>query len=192
MLALELGAFALGFVFEPSSPRYVGTPDWAPEWLSELGGLHVAAYGVAPSCNPPAGFGAIQAVDWSRGTEVLSTGAKPIWVLRPKPGELRIAILPERQTLPYILLDSYDSAAYGGTGKTTDWDLAETLIAELRARPALQKTRLGLAGGLTPDNVAKAVEIVKPDYVDVSSGVESAPGIKDPEKLRAFFKALGR
>jgi phosphoribosylanthranilate isomerase len=78
----------------------------------------------------------------------------------------------------YILLDAYVPGVAGGTGATFDWALASELA---RTR------RLTLAGGLTADNVADAVRAVRPYCVDVASGVESAPGHKDPDKVRAFI-----
>ena len=68
----------------------------------------------------------------------------------------------------------------GGTGRTFDWSIASEVAKE---------RKLTLAGGLTPDNVAEAVRIVRPFRVDVASGVESAPGRKDPEKVAAFIEA---
>jgi phosphoribosylanthranilate isomerase len=83
-----------------------------------------------------------------------------------------------------ILLDSRSQgpdAAPGGTGRAFDWSLAA---------PARERARyLVLAGGLTPENVARAIAEVKPDAVDVSSGVESAPGRKDAQRVRAFVRA---
>jgi phosphoribosylanthranilate isomerase len=81
------------------------------------------------------------------------------------------------------LLDAFDPDRPGGTGKTFDWNAA---------REAKQYGPIILAGGLTPENVARAVREVRPFAVDVASGVESAPGIKDPLKLRAFFAAVAQ
>jgi len=82
----------------------------------------------------------------------------------------------------YILLDSYVPGQPGGTGETFNWDLA----AEARelGKPII------LAGGLTPENVARAVRVVEPFAVDVSSGVESTPGKKDRQKMRDFVAAV--
>ena len=80
-----------------------------------------------------------------------------------------------------LLLDAHDPARRGGTGSVIDWDRAAAIA---RARDVI------LAGGLGPENVADAVARVRPAGIDVSSGVESSPGIKDPEKLRALFDAL--
>ncbi len=85
-----------------------------------------------------------------------------------------------RQGAPALLLDAAVPGAYGGTGAQADWDAAAELA---RAYPLL------LAGGLRPDNVARAVEQVQPWGVDVASGVEAAPGVKDAGRMRAFVQA---
>ena len=81
-----------------------------------------------------------------------------------------------------FLLDSYDPRTVGGTGKTCDWEKAKDLVKSVE-KPIL------LAGGLTPDNVAEAIEAVAPWGVDVSSGVELEPGMKDIDKVEAFIAA---
>ena len=80
---------------------------------------------------------------------------------------------------PRILLDTPHGTLYGGTGETSDWRLAADVAART---PGLM-----LAGGLTPDNVAKAVQAVRPFAVDVAGGVESQPGIKDHARIKAFI-----
>jgi phosphoribosylanthranilate isomerase len=80
----------------------------------------------------------------------------------------------------YVMVDAKVPGALGGTGRTVDW----SLVAPLAAR-----RRLVLAGGLTPDNVAQAVAACRPWCVDVASGVESAPGVKDLARVRAFVEA---
>ena len=80
-----------------------------------------------------------------------------------------------------LLVDAHDPTSRGGTGRTVDWDAARAIAAE---RPTI------LAGGLNAANVRLAIRSVRPYGVDVSSGVESAPGIKDPAKLRSFFEVL--
>jgi phosphoribosylanthranilate isomerase len=79
----------------------------------------------------------------------------------------------------HILLDAYVPGIPGGTGETFDWRLAEQVARE---------RKLTLAGGLRADNVAQAVRAVRPYCVDTASGVESAPGVKDPEQVRAFVR----
>ena len=80
----------------------------------------------------------------------------------------------------YLLVDARVDGALGGTGKTFDWSLVTSLARE---------RKLTLAGGLTPENVGDAVRAVRPYCVDVASGVESAPGVKDLAKVRAFLAA---
>lgn len=80
-----------------------------------------------------------------------------------------------------FLMDTYDKDLAGGTGETFDWELA--------VQPALYH-KVILSGGLRPDNVGEAIRRVRPYAVDVSSGIESAPGKKDVQKLRAFMKAV--
>lgn len=80
-----------------------------------------------------------------------------------------------------FLLDAYRHGHYGGTGQTLDWELAQQ---------ATQHGQLLLAGGLTPANVAEAIRRVRPFGVDTASGVESAPGVKDLAKVRAFVQAV--
>ncbi len=81
-----------------------------------------------------------------------------------------------------VLLDAYTPNGYGGTGKVHDWKLSR------RIRDAVYPKPLILAGGLKPENVKEAISMVKPYAVDVSSGVESRPGVKDHEKVFQFVK----
>lgn len=87
----------------------------------------------------------------------------------------------ERDEAPFLLIDAAVTGVYGGSGVTADWTGAADLA---------QKYPLLLAGGLTPENVAEAVRRVKPWGVDVASGVESKPGVKDEAKIRAFVKSV--
>lgn len=80
-----------------------------------------------------------------------------------------------------VLLDAHDPAKHGGTGKTIDW---------ARAAIVARSRRVILAGGLTPENVGDAIARVRPYAVDVASGVETHPGIKDPARLRAFINVV--
>ena len=86
-----------------------------------------------------------------------------------------------------IVLDAKVAGQLGGTGTSFDWDSIARTLDRQRVR-----ARVVLAGGLNPENVARAVSIVAPDVVDVSSGVESAPGIKDHARMRAFSDAVRR
>ena len=102
------------------------------------------------------------------------------------------AALPEHATALFnvadaVVLDAKVSGHLGGTGTSFDWESVAKTLERQRIR-----ARLVLAGGLNPENVARAVSIVAPDIVDVSSGVESAPGIKDHARMRAFSDAVRR
>jgi len=86
-----------------------------------------------------------------------------------------------------FLLDASQHGKFGGSGKTADWSIAQKAVETHGAtRPIL------LAGGLTPENVGEAVLTVRPYAVDVASGVESRPGVKDPGKVREFFAEVAR
>ncbi len=99
--------------------------------------------------------------------------------LKVRPGQTAAEVLAAIGAGAVPLLDPYVEGAYGGTGRTLDWDLAAEVARQVP---------IVLAGGLTPDNVAEAVRRVRPWAVDVSSGVET-DGAKDMEKVRAFILA---
>ena len=82
-----------------------------------------------------------------------------------------------------LLLDAHAPGVFGGTGKTIDWSLAACAVSEAN-RPVV------LSGGLNPDNIATAIAQVRPTAVDLASGVESAPGIKDADKMRALVATV--
>ena len=184
--AEELGASAVGFVFHPGSPRYI-QPGRAGEISSSLGPF-VARVGVFVDCDPvtvrdivsDAGLTAVQL----HGSEPPGyigelDGITVIKAFRVgpdfDPGELG------KYRVSAFLLDTYDKHAYGGTGKTFEWE---------RALPCLGQGRIILAGGLGPDNIREALRKVHPWGVDVSSGVELNPGQKDHKKMTALFDAV--
>jgi len=82
-----------------------------------------------------------------------------------------------------VLLDAFQPGTYGGTGAVLDWETVHRERHQLHGKP------LVLAGGLNPTNVADAIRVARPDGVDVASGVESSPGIKDPTLVQAFIAA---
>ena len=108
------------------------------------------------------------------------TGAKVIKAARVRGGD-DVQALGVFRDVDFHLLDTHHEALRGGTGETFDWELA---------RRRRSKVPLILSGGLTPENVGAAIEAVHPFAVDVASGVESAPGVKDPAKLEAFAAAV--
>ena len=187
-LAASLGAWAIGFILWPGSKRcadpavaagitrqirrkvetvgvFVNQPlDEIADRVDILGLTHVQLHGdEGPSfCSAVA----------------QRTGAKVIKAVRiGHAADLRDL---ERFHTDFHLLDTSQAGLYGGTGKTWDWKL----VANRRS-----KIPLILSGGLTAENVAEGIEAVRPWGVDVASGVEASPGVKDLAKLEAFFAA---
>ncbi len=179
--AVEQGATAIGFVLWPKSPRAV-TVERAAEIIAELPS-HVMTVGVFVN-EPVDGIRAI--AERTRLTAVQLHGDEPPayadaldWpVIRAVSvediGEASEAWSPETA----LLVDSIDPVRRGGTGAVVDWTQAAGIAL---------KRRIVLAGGLTPENVASAIRAVRPFGVDVSSGVESAPGVKDFSKVTQFI-----
>ncbi len=188
-LAASLGAWALGFILWPQSKRPADPAVAAGIARALRRRVELVGVFVNPTLDE-----VVQAAETIGLTYVQlhgdegpafctavaeRTGTRVIKALRIGSGaDIRAA---ERYHTDLHLLDAAAGAAYGGTGRTWDWDL----VARRHS-----KVPLVLSGGLTPDNVAEAVAAVRPWAVDVSSGVESAPGIKDPAKLEAFFAAV--
>lgn len=178
--AAKAGASAVGFVFWPESPRFVD-PYRARAIAAKLPPF-VTAVGLF--VNQPVGYvngvaslvrlGAVQ-LHGDETPEFAASVTAP--VIKALPLE-RADGWPEATTL---LLDVHDPVKRGGTGRVIDWRAAAAVAAHRRVL---------LAGGLTPDNVAEAIARVRPFGVDVSSGVERAPGIKDHARIRALFEAI--
>jgi phosphoribosylanthranilate isomerase len=185
--AVDLGAAALGFNFYPPSPRYI-EPAAARAIVRHL-----------PAFVTPVGVFANE-TDAGRVISIARTaGATTVQVHGPGFPDLHelLSLFPlvvavqvgeafkaeelGRFKPSAYLLDAFDPDRPGGTGRTFDWNAA---------REAKRYGPIILAGGLTPENVGQAVRVVRPFAVDVASGVESAPGIKDPAKLRALFAAV--
>jgi phosphoribosylanthranilate isomerase len=102
--------------------------------------------------------------------------------LRVKPGDDLLQSFGSYRGAAGMLVDAYRPGIAGGTGETFDWDLL----------PSQHDVRLVLSGGLTPENAGEAIARVRPWAVDVSSGVESAPGVKDRARISAFIDAVHR
>jgi phosphoribosylanthranilate isomerase len=183
--AVAAGAGAIGFVFWPESPRFID-PYRAraircrlPPFVTAVGVFvnqpleHVI--GVASLVR----LGAVQ-LHGDESSEYASRISTPVMKAVPVgvPGIDPTAAWPAEMTL---LLDVHDPVKRGGTGRRIDW---------AAARQVATARRVLLAGGLTPDNVAEAVAQVRPFGIDVSSGVERAPGVKDHQRLRALFEAM--
>jgi phosphoribosylanthranilate isomerase len=187
--AVALGAWAIGLNHWEGTPRRVD-----PTAAAEIGTAikrrcEVAGVFVNPSLDEVAA--AVENAQLTmvqlHGEEGPSfcaevarrTGAKVIKALRVRSSaDVQAA---ETYRVGYHLLDAHRTGVPGGTGESFDWEL----LAERRS-----KIPLILAGGLTPGNVAEAIGIAHPYAIDVASGVESAPGVKDPALLEALFKAV--
>jgi phosphoribosylanthranilate isomerase len=183
LAAVRLGADALGFNFWPRSKRYV-PPAEARAIVRRLPPL-VTAVGVFVD---PTRDEVLRAVETAgvvmaqlHGDETPEFCASlPLPVLKAiRVVDARSVASLASYEVRGFLLDT-PSAGYGGSGQIFDWSLVADVARELR---------VVLAGGLGPDNVAAAVRTVRPWAVDVASGVESAPGVKDEEKMRRFLEA---
>ena len=193
--AVEAGADMVGFNFYPGSPRYI-EPDRCAEIIAAFSAQQIAVLTVGVFVNASAAT--VANILQKCGLDLAQLhGDEPPAILEQLEGRAFKAIRPQTPFAadeearryahlrpddgPALLVDAYKSGYYGGTGSVGDWSLAESLAAEV---PIL------LAGGLTPDNVTAALAQVRPWGVDVASGVESRPGLKDPDKLERFVRAV--
>lgn len=183
--AVRLGADALGFVFWPESPRFID-PYRARAIVSTL-----------PAFVTPVGVFVNQPTEYVNGVAALvhlgvvqlhgdEEPADAAAIVRPVLKAVALGAGADAAAARWsgrvmLLVDVHDPVRRGGTGQVVDWRKAAALSA---------RRRVVLAGGLTPENVADAVRQVRPFGIDVSSGVERSPGVKDGERLRALFEAL--
>ena len=181
--AVALGAGAIGFVFWPRSPRAVD-PERArsiaaalPPFVTTLGVFVNQAPAFVNDVAARVGLGAVQ-LHGDEQVGVLEQIDRPVVKAFAMAGNEDADAWPTRVRL---LIDVHDPAQRGGTGRTVDWGRAAAIAAR---RPVL------LAGGLNAANVADAIRAVRPFGIDVSSGVESSPGVKDHVRLRALFEAV--
>jgi phosphoribosylanthranilate isomerase len=179
-VAVTAGASALGLILWPGSPRHVAWPrarmiiGTLPPFVTSVG---VFVDPTTDDIARAAGVGIRLAQVHGR-----LPAASPLPVLRAVHlGHNEDGLDTEVGPLDAILLDAQDPVLHGGTGRTVDFSRAAAVAA---------RRRVVLAGGLTPENVAAAITTVRPYAVDVASGVEAEPGIKDHARLRAFIKAV--
>ena len=205
-LAVELGAWALGFVLT-ESPRQVSAARTADADRPGADSRRSSACAAERSRATAAAEAPLTVVvittespEWIAGV-LAETGADAVQLSAGADGPAVADVLeaavrrgrrplviaaadtPDARAADHILLDARDSGAYGGTGATLDWKA-------LAADPSTPARGLILAGGLRAANVGRAVALLRPAVVDVSSGVESAPGRKDHARLRDFFAAV--
>ena len=190
---IEAGAAALGFNFYPPSPRSIPAGDDLA-WIKKLKADYPDIALVAVVVNHDEALlgrlrsaGCFDAIQFhgDESPETCVAGAEGFsrWIkaLRIRSEADLVPALAFKT--PYLLLDAAVPGTYGGSGHAIDWDLAAGFVS---VHP---EKRVILAGGLKPDNVASAVAKVHPHAVDVASGVESAPGAKDPSKVRELITA---
>jgi phosphoribosylanthranilate isomerase len=185
---VDLGADALGFNFYPPSPRSV-SPGHAWDIIRRLPPL-VGVVGVfvdwpaevVAALARALHLGSVQLHGGEKAEQVraLSKQFNVIKAFGVAPG-FRVAALAHYGAASAFLLDGFREGLHGGTGETADWRLA---------RQANRYGRVILAGGIRPDNVARAITEARPFAVDVASGVESRPGKKDPAAMRALMRAV--
>ncbi|NJN69863.1 MAG: phosphoribosylanthranilate isomerase [Nitrospira sp.] len=188
-VAIRAGADALGFVMYRKSPRFV-EPAMA---RAIVAGLPPFVLPVGVFVNEEAervralmdecglALAQLHGDESAHYCQNLGRPALKAIRLKDRGGFLALAEFHGRANVRGFLIDAFSDHAYGGTGKTVDWTLAQEAA---RSAPII------LAGGLNPGNVAQAVQIVCPYGVDVSSGVEQRPGKKDPDKVKAFIQVV--
>jgi phosphoribosylanthranilate isomerase len=184
--AVSAGADALGFVFHPASPRCV-TPGQA---RGIIGALPPSVCSVGVFVNLPA-VEVLHVAEMCGLDFIQLHGAESREYCRRFPRERLIKALSFRSENEFavaadfpvraFLVDAHDPVSFGGTGKTCDWNVA---------RKAAERYPLILAGGLRAENISAALEAVRPLAVDISSGVESSPGKKDHDKVRAVIASV--
>ena len=188
-LAVGLGATALGFVFWPGSPRWLDSRTAraiaakVPDKVSKVGVfVDQQADDIMRIMNEVgldiAQLHGHETAEFCRQLRASLVERTVIKAIALDNGAVNVADFDPDVVL---LVDADDPTRRGGTGKTVNWDSARDIAAARRTI---------LAGGLNAANVKLAIRSVRPYGVDVSSGVESSPGIKDPRRLRSFFEAL--
>jgi len=189
LFAAECGADFLGFIFVPSSPRHV-EPEKAGAIAEALrangkapqlvGVFRDASAAYIQSITDVAGLDLIQLHGTERDRDIIELGLPAIKTLHVSDA------LPDTHATPtaaWLLFDTYDERRAGGTGRRFDWSL---LAGYERSKPFF------LSGGLNPENVVAAISLVRPDAIDVASGVEASPGRKDPAKVARLFERVRR
>ena len=186
--AVECGADAIGLIFVEKSPRYVSLTE--ARVIAESMPPFVTVVGLFMNASAETVREALKVVPLNllqfhgeESPEFCDQFEMPyIKVLRMRDNANVVAFAQDYPNAAGILLDSYHKDAGGGTGQSFDWDLI----------PDDVPLPLILAGGLNSENVASAIEAVKPYAVDVSSGVESEPAVKDHKKIEQFIKEVQR
>jgi len=181
--AARAGADAVGFVLWPGSPRAVDVAAAAAlgrhalPWTIRVGVFVAASVDAVAAAVRDAGLGAVQLHGVADPAPYRALPVPVIWALPLKDDGAEPSAPPGTT----LMVDAYDPRRHGGTGRTVDWTRAAAIAG---------REPLILAGGLTPATVADAVRRVRPYGVDVSSGVEEAPGLKSAARMAAFVAAV--
>ena len=183
--AVDSGANALGFVFHPPSPRALSVEQASlicgelPPWIARVGVFVNPTEELVQAAVNACGLTILQWHGEETPEFCVQFGLLCMKAFRLRDRESLGAIADYGTNA--ILLDAYNPGLRGGTGEVCDWGLA--IEAKKFGRPIF------LAGGLTSENIASAIQQVRPFGVDVSSGVEASPGKKDHDKVRRFIAA---
>jgi phosphoribosylanthranilate isomerase len=186
LAAVEAGVDMIGLMFYAGSPRHITLEQAAeisralPPFVTRVGVLVNPDEAFVTRAIGECGLGLLQFHGDETSEFCTQFGLMCMKALRVRDAESLKQL--ENYHTDAFLLDAYSKSGLGGTGEKFNWDLA--VEAQRFGKPIF------LAGGLTPENVADAVKQVRPFAVDVSSGVESAPGKKDAAKVRAFIEAV--
>jgi phosphoribosylanthranilate isomerase len=188
-VAVAAGANALGFILYRASPRYIEPAmvqrivAQLPPFVVPVGVFVNEEIKIVRDLMDTCGLALAQLHGDETATYCRELGRPILKSIRLKDRStfLALAEFQGRAGVRGFVLDAFSEQAYGGTGQVVDWGLA---------REAAQAATVVLAGGLTPENVGRAIQTVQPYGVDVSSGVEVTPGKKDHEKVRAFLRAV--
>jgi phosphoribosylanthranilate isomerase len=187
----ELGADFLGFIFVPSTPRFI-EPERAATIAARIreqqqdgvpkivGVFRDASNEYIREISKLVGLDMVQLQGKETNDEVRKLEIPVVKALRV--GDT----LPDTNACPnaqWLLFDTYDERRSGGTGRRFDWSLLATYE---RSKPFF------LSGGLTPENVGAGISLVRPDAIDLASGVESSPGVKDRSRVAALFERVRR
>ena len=195
LLAADAGADAVGFVFAPS-PRQVSVRQVEeivsrlPDSLEKIGVFVEASAEEIETTVRQCGLSGVQ-LHFQAGSDVaarlrerLGPKLRILRVVHYSPELVdQVSAVANNQNIDAVLVDSRTATAVGGTGVAFDWSSAAVAFSH----HAGKNKRVVVAGGLAPDNVAEAIRTLKPWGVDVVSGVEAAPGRKDPIKVKAFI-----
>ena len=189
LVCADQGADFTGFIFVPSTPRYV-EPEKAAGIAARMreretrpklvGVFRDASNDYIREIHNLVGFDVVQLHGSETDDAIHELGIPVIKTLRVS------ETLPDTHAAPnaaWLLFDTYDERRTGGTGRRFDWSLLATYE---RSKPFF------LSGGIDPENVVAAISLVRPDAIDLSSGVESAPGVKDHDKIARLFERVRR